>query len=518
MFFNTLFNIFSNMFSNLFFNAVSHINSSRNLSLAFLIVAFLCIPFTDLVVYQVEPWDELARMGQGIMQPSFPELSILVDSLMITVAFAFIAISGAAFLGLLLALIFHFRVVRIFSASIRAVHELFWGLIFMQVYGLSATTGVLAILVPFTGIFAKMFSEIIEQQSSVPYSTLSIKTDHFSQTIYTWLPQAWGQMLSYTRYRFECALRSSTVLGFIGLPTLGFYLETAFKQGQYNEAAGLLFAFLILIATIRWWFSTKIIPGYVLVPIYLTLAVIALPDSPPVYGSTLAQFMTQDIWPKALLQGDIAAASAWYQHQLFDVALPALWDTLLLSQLALVLTGLLVLVLYPWASKAFFPQAFSVTRGLGRAVLLILRSIPEIIFAFVFLLIFGPSGIPAVLALALHNAGLISYLLMRRSEQIQYRADAGRGINHYFYEVSPRIYPHFLSLLLYRWEVIIRESAILGILGITTLGFYINSAFEDIRYDRALFLIIISALLNIAVDSFSRKVRAKTNKSITTSA
>jgi phosphonate transport system permease protein len=136
----------------------------------------------------------------------------------------------------------------------------------------------------------------------------------------------------------------------------------------------------------------------------------------------------------------------------------------------------------------------------------------------VFLLIFGPSGIPAVLALALHNAGLISYLLMRRSEQIQYRADAGRGINHYFYEVSPRIYPHFLSLLLYRWEVIIRESAILGILGITTLGFYINSAFEDIRYDRALFLIIISALLNIAVDSFSRKVRAKTNKSITTSA
>jgi phosphonate transport system permease protein len=219
-----------------------------------------------------------------------------------------------------------------------------------------------------------------------------------------------------------------------------------------------------------------------------------------------------------LLQGDIAAASAWYQHQLFDVALPALWDTLLLSQLALVLTGLLVLVLYPWASKAFFPQAFSVTRGLGRAVLLILRSIPEIIFAFVFLLIFGPSGIPAVLALALHNAGLISYLLMRRSEQIQYRADAGRGINHYFYEVSPRIYPHFLSLLLYRWEVIIRESAILGILGITTLGFYINSAFEDIRYDRALFLIIISALLNIAVDSFSRKVRAKTNKSITTSA
>ena len=72
-------------------------------------------------------------------------------------------------------------------------------------------------------------------------------------------------MLSYTLYRFECALRSSTILGFIRLPTLGFYLETAFKQRQHNEAAGWLFAFLILIATIRWWFFTKIIPSYVLV-------------------------------------------------------------------------------------------------------------------------------------------------------------------------------------------------------------------------------------------------------------
>ena len=485
--------------------------SSRNLSLVFFIIALLCIPFSDLVVYQVEPWDELKRIGLGIIQPSFPDLSILANSLMITVAFALIAVSGAAFFGLLLALIFRSRTVRIFSASIRAVHELFWGLIFMQVYGLSATTGVLAILVPFTGIFAKMFAEIIEQQSAVPHSTLPTKTDRLSQYIYTLIPQAWPQIVSYTRYRFECALRSSTILGFIGLPTLGFYLETAFKQGQYNEAAGLLFSFFILIATIRWWFFTKIIPAYYLIPIYLVLAFIALPDSPTVYGSSLTQFLTHDIWPKVLLNGDVAGVITWYEHQFLDVALPALWDTLLLSQLALVLTGILVLLFYPWASKTFFPKSFSAIRELGKGTLLVLRSVPEMIFAFVFLLILGPSGIPAVLALALHNAGLISYLLVRHSEQIEYRKDAGQGINHYFYEVTPRVYPHFLSLLLYRWEVIIRESAILGILGITTLGFYIDSAFEDIRYDRALFLIVISALLNILVDSFSRKIRTSSH-------
>jgi len=495
-------------------NSLVNMKSSRNTSLAFLIVALLCIPFADLVVYQVEPWDELARMGQGLLQPSLPEFSILADSLMITVAFALIAVSGAALIGLLLALVFHFRAVRIFCASIRAVHELFWGLIFMQIYGLSATTGVLAILVPFSGIFAKMFAEIIEQQSSVPHSTLSSRSDRFSRYFYSWLPQAWPQMVSYTRYRFECALRSSTILGFIGLPTLGFYLETAFKQGQYDEAAGLLFSFFLLIASIRWWLhlpwlGRKWIPSYVLVPLYLVLAILALPASPQVYGSSLGQFFTDDIWPRAVLNGDVVASFQWYQHQLLDVALPALWDTLLLSQLALVLTAILVLVFYPWASKAFFPKPLSFMRGFSRTVLLVLRSVPEMIFAFVFLLILGPSGIPAVLALALHNAGLISYLLMRHSEQLNYRSDHATGLNHYFYDVTPRVYPHFLSLLLYRWEVIIRESAILGILGITTLGFYIDSAFEDIRFDRALFLIVIAALLNIAVDSFSRRVRSR---------
>ena len=379
----------------------------------------------------------------------------------------------------------------------------------MQLYGLSATTGVLAILLPFSCIFAKVFAEIIEQQSPVPNATLSTKSDRISRYIYTWLPQAWPQLVSYTRYRFECALRSSTILGFIGLPTLGFYLETAFKQGQYHQAAGLLIAFFALIASIRWWLHSRLVPSYILLPVYFVLALYLLPDSPPVYGSSLRQFLSQDIWPKALLQQDWLAAGLWYQQQLMEVALPALWDTLLLSQLALVLTGLLVLVLYPWASKAFFTSRLSLIRGIATALLLVLRSVPEMIFAFIFLLLLGPSGIPAVLALALHNAGLISYLLMRQSERLKFRADASHGLNHYFYEVTPRIYPQFLSLLLYRWEVIIRESAILGILGITTLGFYIDSAFEDIRYDRAAFLILISALLNIVVDSFSRRVRRR---------
>ena len=54
-----------------------------------------------------------------------------------------------------------------------------------------------------------------------------------------------------------------------------------------------------------------------------------------------------------------------------------------------------------------------------------------------------------------------------------------------------------------------RETAILGILGIATLGFYVDSAMADIRLDRALFLIFITALLNVGIDSLSRRIRKR---------
>ena len=89
------------------------------------------------------------------------------------------------------------------------------------------------------------------------------------------------------------------------------------------------------------------------------------------------------------------------------------------------------------------------------------------------------------------------------------RPDSPEGINLYTYEVVPRIYRQFLAFLFYRWEVIMRETAILGILGIATIGFYIDSAFADLRYDKALLLIIITAVLNLGIDVLSRTIRSR---------
>src|SRR5262249_17578952 len=73
----------------------------------------------------------------------------------------------------------------------------------------------------------------------------------------------------------------------------------------------------------------------------------------------------------------------------------------------------------------------------------------------------------------------------------------------------PRLYGQFLAYVLYRWEIILRESAIFGILGVLTLGYYIDAAISEFRLDVAVVLILVTALLSMAVDAFSRGLRRR---------
>ncbi|MFC6791661.1 PhnE/PtxC family ABC transporter permease [Methylobacterium komagatae] len=179
-------------------------------------------------------------------------------------------------------------------------------------------------------------------------------------------------------------------------------------------------------------------------------------------------------------------------------------QTLILAQIALVATALGALLLFPLTARRF---AGPVGRPFGRVLLVVVRSTPEYMLAYLCLQMLGPSMLPAIIALSLHNAGIIGYLMGRHADAIPYRPDAPRGLNLYAYETLPRLYGQFLAFLLYRWELILRESAIFGILGVTTLGFYVDAAISELRLDVAVLLIAATALLTMAVDALSRTLR-----------
>jgi phosphonate transport system permease protein len=469
----------------------------------FFLVGLVCLAFADIAISTVDPWLEFGRLLSGIITPDFYATDSVWLALAYTMAFAILGVALGNLFGFGLALVFHSRFARMFCAVIRSVHELFWALIFLQMFGLSPVTGVLAIAIPYAGIIAKVYAEILEEADPAPLKALPPGTGRASAFLFVRLPDAWAHFKSYSMYRLECGLRSSAVLGFIGLPTLGFHLETAFREGQYSEVSALLILFYIVIASMRVWMKRP------LLPVYLIGAALILPWGVAFSLSHIGRFLTSDIVPHPLREGgpDMMTKFAdWMSAMVFEQALPGAVSTIQLTMIALIATGLLTLIFFPLISPLLLGRG---PRWAGHIFLVVVRSTPEYILAFVLLQLWGPSMLPAIVALALHNAGIIGHLVGRYTEQVTLRQDSSTGANRYFYEVLPRVYRPMLALLFYRWEVILRETAILGMLGIATLGFYIDSAFADLRFDRAMVLIALTALLNICVDVISRYVRGK---------
>jgi len=468
-------------------------------SLAFGLVALLCLPFADLAITTVNPWTELGRLLGGLVTPSFTSVDTLGTALLRTVAFAFVGVALGAGAGFGLALIFRWRVIRAFCAFVRAIHELFWALIFLQFFGLHPLTGVLAIAIPYAGVFGKVYAEILDEADPLPQRVLPAGSGALATFVFARVPDAWVHLCSYTSYRLECALRSSAILGFVGMPTIGFYLESAFSEGQYSEVGALLLTFYILIATLRLWARPR------LIPLYIAASPFFLGTGLPIVWGNVARFFTEDIVPAPIRQGaELEGLWTWFADLMINQALPGIAMTIILTQIALVVTAVLALMAFPLISRHFTGRLSGTA---GHIILVVARSTPEYLLAYILLQLWGPSMLPAIAALALHNAGIIGHLIGRRSDTIHLRPDAPHGLERYGYEILPRIYGPFLAFLFYRWEIIMRETAILGILGITTLGFYVDSAINEFRFDRAMLLILVTALLNIGVDALARWLR-----------
>lgn len=485
----------------------------KKVTLALWAVSLLCFYFADTEVIALDPWSELLLIGKGFIAPDFFATEYLIEALWQTVSFALLGVIIALVCGAPLALVYHKPSIAAMCSFIRSIHEIFWALLFLQIFGLSPLTGILAIALPYGATFARVFSDILQQAPTTTLQTLPYRTDRISRYLYGRLAHVLVPVRAYVRYRFECALRSSAVLGFVGMPTLGFYLETAFRQGHYHQGAALLMLFIALIGTIPYWCRVKALP------VYFVLAIWALPEMPNIDGALIWRFLSQDILPpmfqNQMFQSEMLQASTmsssevfsqffdWLSKLLTDQALPGIIATLLLALAALGLSHVLALIGSAISDKRL---SGGVVASVNRLLLLILRSVPEYILAFVFMLLLGPSMLPAILALAIHNGALIAYLSIRHADNVAVSAHFTHRIDGYGFEVMPAIYPNMMALLFYRFEVILRETAILGMLGIATLGFYIDSNFAEIRFNGALVLMCVTALVNILVDILSRRL------------
>jgi phosphonate transport system permease protein len=141
------------------------------------------------------------------------------------------------------------QAVRLLLIVLRSVPELVWALVFVRVVGLGPTAGVLAIALTYGGMLGKVYAEILE--SGEPHATHTLLRNGSSRLqafFYGLLPQNAAELTSYTVYRWECAIRSSVVLGFVGAGGLGQQLDNSMKMFKGGEVFTMLAVFVLLVA------------------------------------------------------------------------------------------------------------------------------------------------------------------------------------------------------------------------------------------------------------------------------
>lgn len=473
--------------------------SLRRTSLWLALLSLACGLFADLDISSPEPTRELLALAAGVVSPRLPDGPTLLWALGHTLAFALQAIALAALAGFALALVWHRRWVRRLAAGLRSVHEIFWALLLIQLLGLSPAAGLWALVLPYIGCLAKVYGEQLQEVDPGPARALSGRSwAGFSQLIYSRLPLAWAGFGHYTRYRFECALRSSVVLGFLGLPTLGYHLETALRLGDYSQGMGLIYLLIGLVVSLRFWLRPW--------PFVLALAASLWWFFPQAHWSpTGALSFLTGLVPAPLRLNLDAEQTARWAAGLGTALTTGSLNTWLLAQMALGATGLFALLAMPLNAPLMLPGW---ARGLGDGLLIVLRSLPEYLLNFLGLLWLGPSMLPALLAITAHNGAIIGHLLGRHSADLAGPVLPARALDCYGYYLVPSLYGQFLSYLLYRWEIIMRETAMLGLLGIPTLGFYVDSAFEALQFDKALLLIVAASALNLLADGLAQRLRS----------
>ncbi len=144
--------------------------------------------------------------------------------------------------------------VRVVIAFMRSIHELMWAVLFNAALGLHPLAAVVAIAIPYAGTLAKVFSEMIDEAPrGAAVALRAAGATQIQVFSFGLLPAALPDMAAYAFYRFECALRSSAILGFFGYLTLGYYLEPAFNQGHYHQVWTYLYATFALVILVDLW-------------------------------------------------------------------------------------------------------------------------------------------------------------------------------------------------------------------------------------------------------------------------
>lgn len=428
---------------------------------------------------------------------------------------------------------------RAFLALLRAVPEVVWALLFVRAVGIGPLPGVLALAVSYTGVLGKVYAEILESVPRRPAEALSAAGARPLSALALGLgPAARPVLVSYTLYRFDCALRTSAVLGLVGAGGAGQQIELALKMLAYDEVAAWVIALFLLVG------GVDVASG--LARRGLRAAPSVFPRSRAgalgwaalgvaVAGATALSARLLDVSPSALLAPAARAGMAEFAARLWPPTLepallrsivPAAAETLAIAVLGTALAaggGLAIGALAaPRLAQVGAPRggalrgaARSGVAALARAVLALGRTLPELLWALLFTFVVGLGPFAGALALGVHTGGVLGRLYAEALEEVPegpvraLRAGGATPATAAALGVLPQALPQLTAYTLYRFEVNVRAAAVLGVVGAGGLGRDLWVALSLFQYGRAATLVLALLVLVLLVDAASGLVRRR---------
>ena len=486
------------------------------------------------------------------------------EAAVITLAFASLGTMAALVIGVLGGLLLSdvvwnarppalVRAVRLLLRGVlvlaRSVHELIWALLLVSVLGLDPLVAVLAIAIPFGAQTAKVFAETLDGVPAGPLAALRRSGARpGSAVVYGLLPGAAPLLLSYAFYRFECAIRSAVLLGVVGVGGLGQELVVSLQSRNWDEVWTLVGTLLLLSALVDlwsgrvrselavvscsdwsaghdrgragalWsgrsvrcggWSGLLLLPGLV---VAWFVSGVELSGLVSPRTADLTARLLDDLWPPQLPRGGWSVVAA------------AVLDTLAMALLAMAVAVALTLLIAPWATRVRHDRVGAGTSRLGgwprrlgwavaRLLLLVLRSVPPTVWAVLALLALFPGVLPGALALGLYTGGILGRLVAEAWEDIDLRPrDALRHIGvdrrvAAVAAVAPPSMHQLIAYTLYRFEICVRDTAVVGVVGAAGLGRLLAENLAVFRFPVVTTLLLASFAVSLASEVGGRRLR-----------
>ncbi|MEW9050507.1 MAG: ABC transporter permease subunit [Neobacillus sp.] len=496
----------------------------------------------------------MLQIFEGLFKPDFSleTLKIGLSSSWITLAYAVagmsLAIIYAFIVGILASGILTDGKAERFWSKVffrgilgftRSIHELIWAWLFVAAIGLSPFAAIFALAIPYGGILGRIFADMLTDVPEQPIKGLkSAGASKLQILFYGYLPLVWADMISYTMYRFECAIRSSAIMSFVGLGGLGFQIQLSLSDLKYNQVWTYVFFLIAIVLLVDVWSNVvrrnlaeksqkkrlkKGMQSLLLTSIlilgswfYVTLGENAnffelLSDKNLEYAKTFF----------GSLIGINQDHPAFFDLDSWQSALGLTYETLQMSILAIGFSTIAAFLTVLPAARNMANGSLSLSRrwyswilyGFVRILYIFSRSVPELVWAMMIIFIFKPGLLPGAIALALHNFGILGKLWAEAIEDMDPRpirnlASTGASkLQIFFYGILPSVMPRFLTYILYRWEVIMRTTIVVGFVGAGGLGMEFKLAMSYFHYTEITLLLFCYMFLVIIADFASETTR-----------